>query len=259
MAHQDSLTALQALGFTAEEAAVYLVSLELGSQPASVLAKRAHLKRGQTYNILSQLKDRGIIQEFTKNGVRHYVGQSPSVLLSILMTHEEELAVQKQKILQLMPLLEKLRNPLIIQPKVRFYQGVTGLKEVYNDTIRVPDQVMHAVCDFEHTFPEEHSAELHDWLWKYTDRRAAQNIMFYGIVNKSKESDLAYKWRRKQKRKMKMLRNVYLPVELIIYGNKVALISTKDDMVGVIIEDKPIAEMLRNTHQALWPYLPEYS
>ncbi len=254
----DFLQALLGLGFNGPESAVYLASLELGTQPASVIAKKAKLKRGQTYNILSLLKDRGVMQEFTKDGVRNFAGQSPSTLLSLLTSREEDLAVQKQKILQLMPLLEKLRNPLIVQPKVRFYQGVSGLKEVYNDTIKVRGHVVHAVCDFEHTFPAEHSTELHDWLWKYTDRRAAQNVTFHGIVNKSKESDLAYKWRRKQKRKMKMLKNVYLPVELMIYGDKVALISTKEDMVGVIIEDKPIAEMLRNMHQAIWPFLPDY-
>ncbi|MSR87168.1 hypothetical protein EXS70_03290 [Candidatus Peribacteria bacterium] len=258
MAIQDFLSTLQIFGFTPEESAVYLVSLELGAQPASVIAKKAKLKRGQTYNVLSQLKDKGIVQEFTKDGVRQFTGQSPSTLLSLLAAREEDLAVQKQKILQLMPFLEKLRNPLIVQPKVRFYQGVSGLKEVYNDTIKVPDQVVYAVCDFEHTFPAEHSKELHNWLWQYTDRRAAQNVTFHGIVNKSKESDLAYKWRRKQKRKMKMLKNVYLPVELMIYGDKVALLSTKDDMVGVIIEDKPIAEMLRNMLQAIWPFLPDY-
>ncbi len=258
MTSQDTLSTLVQLGFNASESAVYIASLELGSQPASVIAKKAKLKRGQTYNILSQLKDRGIIQEFTKDGVRHFVGQSPSTLLSMISVREEELAVQKQKLLQLVPILEKLRNPLIVQPKVRFYQGIQGLKEVYNDTIRDPGQIIYAVCDFEHTFPAEHSKELHDWLWKYTDRRAAENVWLHGIVNKSKDSDLAYKWRRKQKRKMKMLKDVYLPVELIVYGDKVALISTKEDMVGVIIEDKPIAEMLRNVHRAIWPFLPDY-
>lgn len=254
--HLPSL--LLQLGFTEPEAAIYLASLALGSQPASVIAKKAKLKRGQTYNVLSQLKDRGIMQEFIKDGVRHFVSCSPDTLLSILSSREMEVAAQKQKLLMLLPDLEKIRNPLIVQPKVRFYQGVDGLKEVYNDTIRVPDQTIYALCDFEHLFPKEQSSELHDWVWEYTNRRAARGVWLWGIINKSKESDLAYKWRKKQKRKMKMLTNVYLPVELIVYGDKTALISTKHDMVGVIIEDRPIAEMFRNFHQAMWPFLPDY-
>lgn len=249
---------LAQIGFSTAESLVYIASLELGSQPASVIAKKAAMKRGQTYNVLSQLKDRGIVQEFIKDGVRQFTAQSPSYLISILAARQEDMAVSRQRLLQALPLLEKLRNPLIVQPKVRFYQGVDGLKEVYNDTIRLPEKTVYAVCDFEHTFPKEHSQQLHEWLWRYTDRRAAQNVHFNGIVNKSKESDLAYRWRRKQKRTMKMLIGAYLPVEIMVYDDKVALISTKDDMVGVIIEDRPIAEMLRNFIQAVWPFLPDY-
>ena len=259
MEHSDLSAILQQLGFSKPEADIYISSLSLGAQPASVIAKKSQLKRGQTYNVLSQLKDRGIMQEFIKDGVRHYIGCTPSTLLSIFTNREQSIAVQKQKFLGLLPILDKIQNPLIIQPKVRFYQGVDGLKQVYNDTIRVPNQKIYALCDFEHTFPASHSTELHEWLWKYTDRRAAQGVWLLGIINKSKESDLAFKWRKKQKRKMKLLNNTYLPVEFIVYGNKVAFISTKEDMVGVIIEDKPIAETLRNFHQTMWAMLPDYA
>ena len=252
------LETLQELGFEADEVQVYLTLLEIGVQPASVIAKKAGLKRGYTYNILTRLVDKGIVHQHQKETVLHFAARTPTTLLSLLSHREEEIAVQKRKVMGLLPLLEKLRNPLIIQPKVRFYQGVEGLKEVYNDTIRVPGQPLYALCDFEHAFPEQTSKELHDWMWRYTDRRAAQNVWYLGIVNKSKDSDLAYRWRVKQKRKMKMLSDVYLPVELNVYGDKVALISTKDDMVGVIIEDRPIAQMLRNFHQAMWPLLPAY-
>jgi sugar-specific transcriptional regulator TrmB len=251
-------TVLQQFGFSKPEAEIYISSLSLGPQPASIIAKNAGLKRGHAYNVLSQLKDRGIMQEFIRGGVRHFVGSPPATLLSLLTSQEQTIALQKQRLLQMMPALEKIRNPLILQPKVRFFQGVEGMKEVYNDTIRIPKKIIYALCDFEHLFPASQSSELHNWLWEYTNRRAAKGVWLYGIINKSPESDIAYKWRRKQKRKMKMLRNVYLPVEYIVYGDKVAFISTKEDMVGVIIENKPIAETLRNFHKAMWGVLPDY-
>jgi hypothetical protein len=34
--------------------------------------------------------------------------------------------------------------------------------------------------------------------------------------------------------------------------------STHKDMVGLIIEDAPTAENMRNFHQAVWGYLPNY-
>ena len=249
---------LSFFGLDADEAAIYLASLSIGPQPASTLAKKANLKRGHVYNILSRLKDKGMMHESTKKGVRYFDCQSPAALLSLMANKEEEVTLQKQRLLQALPMLEKIRNPLIVQPKVRFFQGVEGLKEVYNDTIIVPKQPIYAFCDFQNAFPAEKSPELHEWMWRYTDRRAARGVWYMGIVNRSPDSDLAYKRRVKQKRKMKILTNINLPVELNIYGDKIALLSTKEDLVGVIIEDAPIATMLRNIHQVLWGLLPDY-
>ncbi len=257
--HETAILALlEQLGLKHQQAKIYLCSLEIGAQPASVIANKTGLKRSNTYILLAQMKDAGYIQEFVKDGVRHFVSCSPVTLLSMLTNRAQEIDARKEKLIRMLPMLDTIRNPLTTQPKVRFYQGVEGLKEVYNDTIREPLDAIYAVCDWEHLFPVEHSEELHEWMWKYADRRAAKNIQFLAIGNKSKESDIAFKRGRKQKRKIKMLNGVYLPVEIMVYGGKVALMSTKDDMVGVIIEDAAIADTLRNFHKAIWPLLPEY-
>jgi len=107
-------------------------------------------------------------------------------------------------------------------------------------------------------FAEEKDKVLNDWVWEYATRRAKQGVKYLGIVNKSDFSDIAHKRRIKQKRKLKMFKDVYLPAEINIYGDKVAIASTYHDTVGLIIEDAPIAETLRNLHQAMWKLLPDY-
>ena len=47
-----------------------------------------------------------------------------------------------------------------------------------------------------------------------------------------------------------MLNNVHIPVEINIYGDKVAIVSIYRDIVGIIIEEPHIAESLRNIHQS---------
>lgn len=249
---------LRDFGLTDPELAVYLASLQLGAQPASVIAKKAGLKRGHTYNMLALLIQKGLVQEFIKDKVRFFSSRPPATLIGILEHKEEQIEIQKQKLLQAIPLLEKIRNPLLVQPKVRFFQGVEGIKEIYEDTIRVPRQNIYALGDFEYYFPETQDKQLNDWIWSYASRRAKKNIWYIGIINKSPMSDRAYRRRHEQKRKLKMLKNIYLPVEFNIYGNKVAVMSTYRDMVGLIIEDTPIAETLRNFHQAIWKFLPKY-
>lgn len=250
--------ALTAFGLSPEESKVYLALLSMGTQPASVIAKQADLKRGHTYNLLTRLKGRGIVQEHQKRGVTFFTGSPPEALLSLLERRSEELAVQKRGLLDVIPLLKSLGSPLAVPPKVRLFQGVDGIKEIYNDTVRYAEGIIYAVGDFAHFFPKERSVELNDWIWRYCDRRAKKGIWYHGIVNKSPDSDLAFQKRREQKRKLKMLTGIELSVEVNIYGDHVALISSSCDMVGLIIEDRPIAETLRNFHQAVWGMLPEY-
>lgn len=249
---------LKDFGLTEPEIKVYLALLELGSQPASVIAKKAGLKRGHTYNMLELLIQKGIVQEFTKDRIRYFSSRSPATLMSILEHREDQLEKLKQSLMQVIPNLEHIFNPLLVQPKVRFFQGVEGIKEIYEDTIRMPNQNIYGVGDFEYYFPENQNKELNEWIWNYASRRAKKNIWYIGIVNKSKMSDLAFRRRKKQKRKLKMLKGVYLPVEINIYGNRVAIASTHRDMVGLIIEDAPIAENLKNFHQSIWKFLPDY-
>jgi HTH-type transcriptional regulator, sugar sensing transcriptional regulator len=249
---------LKAFGLSEAETAIYLTLLALGMQPASVLAKKATLKRGHTYNILHRLRDAGLVQEFVRDGVTFFTASNPKSLLSILDQRSEDVEIQKQKLLEAVPFLERIWNPLSLQPKVRLFQGAKGIKEIYTDTMRHADAVIYAVSDFAHIFPGENDKALNEWVWRYCERRAKKGVWYYGIVNKSPESDAAFKQRKEHKRKLKMLIGMELAVELNIYGDRTAIISSSKDMVGLIIEDKPIAETLRNFHQALWKMLPEY-
>jgi sugar-specific transcriptional regulator TrmB len=252
------LSALDGFGLTPPEIAVYLALLELGPQPASIIARKAKLKRGHTYNVLSLLQQKGIAQEFEKKKIKHFTAIPPRGLLTILERRKEGLEQESQRLTEVLPLLEKLRNPLIKQARVRFFQGAEGVKEIYEDTMRVRNQPIHAFVDFTHCFPGEHNRELNDWMWRYTDRRAKRGVWYLGIAVKSAVSDLAFRRRRRQKRKLKMLKSVDLPVEINIYGDKVAVVSSSRDMVGFIIEDRPTADALRGIHRAMWGVLPDY-
>jgi len=252
------IIALQAFGLSEPEATIYLALLEIGPQPASVIAKKAGLKRGHTYNLLTVLLGKGVLQEFVKDRVKYFTCSSPLVLVSLLERRGEEIEGKKRTLIQVIPDLERIRNPMTVQPKVRLFQGIDGIKEIYEDTLRENDPNLYAVGDFDHYFPRDKSRELNDWMWEYCSRRAKSGICYVGIVNKSTTSDLAFRKRKAQKRRFKMLQGIDLPVEVNIYANKVAIISSSRDMVGLIIEDKPTADMFRNLHRAAWRMLPEY-
>lgn len=258
VSHSDIASALGFLGLSDVEIQVYRTLLELGTRPAGMVALKAGLKRGHTYNVLGQLMGKGVVQEFIKNNVRHFTCSAPDSLLSLVENQEEELKMQKERLRKVIPLLESLRNPIAARPKVRFFQGVDGVKEIFEDMLRGPSDRIFGVCDITHSWRPP-GGELSSWSQTFLQRRIDRGIWFYGILNQSPESDVVARDAEANFRVLKRIEGVRLPVELNIYGSKVALVSTKGETVGLLIEHPPVAEMLRNLFNAVWQYLPDYT
>lgn len=247
---------LSEFGFNDGEIAIYRAILELGSRPASVIALKAGLKRAHTYNIIAQLMDKGIVQECVKNGVRHFTGSAPKTLFTLLENRERELEQQKQKLLRVIPLLERTQNQRLAQAKVRFFKGSDGIREIFEDMLQLPGQPIHGVMDFAGSWSTlEGNAE---WVKTFIARREARDIWYYGIVNQSEASDHAITDRPSVKRELKKIQGFDLWAEISIYGSKVALISTRQELVGVIVESTPIANTLRSLYEGIWRVLPNY-
>lgn len=246
---------LETIGLNSSEIAVYKTALQAGPRPASVIAKRANIKRGQTYNVLSSLSEKGVIQEFVKNGVRHFTCSSPRALVSMLDSRRGEIENKRSKLLELIPDLERLARCDDAKPKVRFFQGDEGIKEIFEDILRTRED-FYGALDVGKSWINAYSND--DWIHKFRERRVEAGIWFYGILVKNHEADMTRLSRPKIMKKNKMIQGVSLPAEILVFGSKVALISTDGDKTGVLIEHAKIAETVRSIHQAVWPFLPDY-
>lgn len=253
----EVLNALLEFGFSEAEIAVYQALLCLGARPASILSSRAGLKRGHTYNVLKSLMQKGIVQESVKDSVRHFSASPPSSLISMLELRTEELTRQKAQLRRVVPELERLRNPLRRDPTVRFFRGIEGIKELYEDMLRFPEQDIRSLLDAQYCWTTR-SAASKDWLQAYSRRRVARNIWWKAIVNRSAASDYAVGTRSELKREIKMIQGFDLQVELSIYAHKVALITADEEYSGILIENDAIASLLRQVHVAGSALLPDY-
>ncbi|MCB0322921.1 MAG: hypothetical protein KDD69_05085 [Bdellovibrionales bacterium] len=253
---REVVVALESLGLTHAEIAVYQASLALGPRPASVIAERAGLKRSHTYNILSSLQKKGIVQEIIKNSVRHFSCCQPTALVGMINNQLEDLTVKKKKLERVVPLLENLRGPLSKKPKVRFYQGQQGIQEIWEEILRTPNEAMYSIVDLEFSWSRDE--EMRHWLKSFIQRREDKNIWWYAIAVRSPTCDRELAKRSARRRHVKVIEGLRLPAEITVFGTKAALTSTKEEMVGVVIENEPIVDTLRAIHQYLWHSLPDY-
>ena len=231
---------LKNLGFSGNEALVYLAALETGVAAAQDIAEKAMLKRTTVYSVLESLVDRGFIFKGQKEGKNRYVAESPENLVKIFDSYQREL-------MSSLPELLAMYNVKQVKPKILFFEGRPGIKKIYYDTIEEkPEEIlMWTTGEMFRMFP--------DFPGEYLNLRRQRGIKAKRISPADKN------WiKRKLKdkddlsvTKLLPIEEYNIPVEINIYNNKVAFMSYYDE-VGLIVESKVIANAMRTIYKLFW-------
>lgn len=237
---------LKQLGLNEKETKVYLALLELGSATVQEVADRAGVKRTSIYNFLEELKKLGLVSVIQEKHKTILIAEDPNILQERAREKLEEAKDYTRKIDSVLPELLGLFSLPGDKPRVKFYKGIDGIKKVYDDTLLTAETI-YAFADFEKLMTTMDP----DYMWKYADKRAEKKIEFWGIIKKGYWAEEAIKKSKGQKRRLKIL-DVNFDTEINIYGNKVALISFRKPYSGVIVEDRAIAQTLREIWKVMW-------
>jgi len=238
---------LKQVGLNEKQAKIYLAALELGETTIKEIAKKAEIKRTTIYDLLFEMLESGLIRQTIKGAKKKFIAASPEEL---------QLLVQKREALlsQIMPALNSMNNVSKIKPKIRFYEGKTGLAEIYEDTLKYSSEIL--------AFASDDSAKAlgMDWATRYIRQRVNKKIYYKGIIAQSVliEKEFATK-NQEQLRSAKIIDSKRYPIsnEIMIYGHqKIAIISAKDAM-GIIIESAEIYQTQKSIFELLWDCLPE--
>jgi sugar-specific transcriptional regulator TrmB len=127
MNYQNTLI-LKELGLQEHEAMVYIELLQLGSSPASVLAKETGLKRTTVYPILKELTRKGFVSLFYKNSKRLYRAQQPQKISSY---YERKLEAFNG----IIPVLKSLEKKQVQGMGLRFIETLDELKQFYGEVL----------------------------------------------------------------------------------------------------------------------------
>lgn len=231
---------LQKIGFSQNEAKIYLASLELGLSSAQKIAEKAKLQRTTTYSVLKYLVNRGVIGQSQVRGKTRYKAEPPDKLLSTIKDLEHE--IQKQ-----LPELEAIYNANEKKPKIIFYEGKQAIQNVYDDTLREkPEEILEWNTDAYFDYPSVDPT--------YIAKRMALNIHAKRIAGSGS------RWQTKHKNydtselaeTIIISKEKFWPnVEINIYNNKIAFLNYAESM-SVIIESKAIAEAMKQAYYLSW-------
>ncbi len=251
-------TVLQNIGLTDKDADVYLACLEMGTQPASVIAKRAGLKRPTTYLILESLVKRGLMSEYSGSSVKFFTPVQPDQLMSYVEKQKRSLSQHQRELEQYLPQLSALANPYSLNPKVRFFDGIEGVERVMNDTFTTKEPI-RCFTSLDCWFLRPETQEYIMWYGK-------QRVKHYKIPERAIANDTP--------KNRKYLEDDYPDIqetdiysqfrwlpsdvglfqnEINIYDNKVAIVSiSQRELLGMIIESESIATTQKAIFEVAW-------
>lgn len=237
---------IQSVGLESHEAKLYLIGLQIGAEPASEYAKKAKFNRVTTYNHLEDLVKRGIFSTIRKKRGKVYEPISPDKLSVEARKNVESLE-------RVLPDLKAMMGKHHRTPRVRYFEGADGIREVYEDTLTAEGELFNfANSEIVRQFWKEYDIE-------YVKQRVKKGIYLKGIAP---DDDAGRKVQGKDKESLREIRLVSVkdfPItnEINIYDNKVAIVSFSEDeseLFGVIIESKEVADTQKQIFQMAWRY-----
>ncbi len=245
---------LQKLGLSDKEAKVYLASMELGPSPVQAVAQKSGVNRATTYVMIESLISRGLMSSFEKGKKKFFTAESPEQLVALLHKEEAEIKEKTRQMMEILPELKILFAAAEEKPRVRFFEGVEGVKVIQEDILNSKYETFEeivSVDDFYRIFPPHEKDHRQIFTQKKKD-------IFFRVIYTSKSGPLAAPKENKHERVFVPPEKFPFSIDMGIYGSKVAIVSCKGKLMGVIIESKEISSALKAVFDLAWEGAKKY-
>lgn len=236
------------VGFSEKEIAVYSALLSLGKGIVTKIARTASISRTTTYDILDSLSQKGLVKTSGKEPKQEYIVESPEKLEQFIANEVERKNSDLNRIKYIIPELFSIYNTKET-PKVKYYEGLDGLKRALEDTLlksNIEILASGGAQDMFEAVGEEYSRE-------YFKKRVEKNISIRGIASGDPGTMKVAEKNEEELREILIVPNdqFHFSVETNTYDNKVLNISWKEKF-AVLIESKEIADAQKKVFELAW-------
>ncbi len=232
-------------GFTPKEAKVYMSILEYGQATMSMIARKTQLERPTIYDIVSRLENKGFASTLKTKGIKQVTVTAPNLII-------ESIKNSLNQAEQILPDLMEMAYKSPIKPRIKFYEGMKGMKQVLSE-FSFTNEDTYVFSDYS-TYPTELLQFIYREIIPERIRRNSSTKML--VVNNPKHIDI----KKNEKKYYQEHRLINFPegmglenLEILLWENKIGFLSFgNNEMFGMIVESKSISQMLKNIHALIW-------
>lgn len=251
---------MQKLGLTEHEAKVYLAALSLGPSSAAQISEQTNIKRPTVYLALENLSKQSLILESFAGKKRLFEAEKPQKLEKLTKRMRRHVIDAEILLESILPGLIKLPRQYAEEPKVSFYSGTEGLKNIALEISACPTSWYFfgsGVKILEKLIKSKRMDILHD-SWALRDSPRRPKIY---IISDSGVFSLGKEWEKTKTpwREVKILPEIIsVGSAFIIYEDRLAILSLENKPFVAVIKSKEVVEVVKVMYQLIWKSLPEY-
>jgi sugar-specific transcriptional regulator TrmB len=243
------------------QAKLYLLLLELGPSIASMLSKRARIKRVTVYGALEGLLQKGLIETFRKNNVSYYQASDPEVIGNVLdmqFVQEQEFNQLAHKKIEELKQVKKKGEKHIIELKgvIRYYEGRQAVETLIRENLTTPDKLQYCIGMSGYYALQDAGA------WKEYIQSRVKNGMKVLSIQADTSANRSYKSRDHQElRETQLIPSNLCPdhAELNIIGDRIVLFTDeRKEALGIKIINKTLADVLKKLFELAWDHSCEF-
>lgn len=242
----DINTIFSQIGFSNKKAKIYQAALSLGNAPAGAISKKSGIVRSTVYKILDELVADNLL-EVSGGKVKKFVALHPVALLKMLEN-------KKKAAENFLPELLGMFSASKFKPRMRFYEGESGKKKVFEDILSLNNDVVYTFS------PMREVLELFGKTYTrhYTEKRVKNKIWRHALRPTTDISQQSNEWEFYGSNEQLMREIRFLPPDIScdtliqIYADKVAVVASKKENYAFIIESQELSSLMKQIYLWLW-------
>jgi len=223
------------LGFSKNEAKIYLELLKNSDITAGQISKETNINRRTTYDSLKRLIEKGFVGYNISSNRKMFFAMNPKVITDNLKEMETLASNIIPKLKTILPIEEN---------KVIVYKGRKGVKNILNLVLESKQYVSYGTTD---QFPR---FMKHDYQY-FQNMKKKLNIKTRTILSQKLKGDKILKTAHKTQFRF-LSEKLTAPTSTFIFNDKVAIFIWEEPLFGILIESKKIYNSYKEYFEELW-------
>lgn len=235
------------LGFSDKESTVYVTLLRRGNASVADICTETGMNRATVHDTCDHLGRAGLVTAYAADGQRRFGAEPPERLLTVLSLQRREVTAREDIAARLLPRLLAIGTSHAAKPKIRYIEGIDGLRNMQREYECQEGDVIQLVgYDAYRAVEDRRMTRSHHETIATNKKNRVRAI----VVTDADVAFLKFYEGVECRRISPALIDVQ--GEVTVWHDRVTLFSFANGIIAIEITSKTIADTLRGVLELAW-------